>query len=378
MNGLFDRILILVMTIVFGMGFMGGELIYLALAVLIYAGLCYFFADSDVHIGITAAICVGMLVFDMLIPAVILVVYEAVSQACRKKHNELMILGATIILYIILVAAGAKNYIYRLADRPAYLIMFGVGMLGMAVYLGYMSTHYVDLQKKYLRERDDNEEFRQLTIQKNQLMRKQQDDQISMATLRERNRIAREIHDNVGHLLSRSILQMGALQAVYKDSPIAPGLKEVSDTLNESMNNIRESVHDLHNESLDLRKAVDDIINNNSKYKVKLEYDINSHVSRTVKYCFISIINEAFENVKKHSDADEIVLAVFEHPAFYQLVFHDNGHPGEIRESGIGLHNMRTRVEELGGNIVFTAQNGFRIFLSIPKEDKTGENSSGR
>ena len=47
-----------------------------------------------------------------------------------------------------------------------------------------------------------------------------QDYEIYLATLRERNRIAREIHDNVGHMLSRSILQMGALITIHKEEPL--------------------------------------------------------------------------------------------------------------------------------------------------------------
>lgn len=44
-----------------------------------------------------------------------------------------------------------------------------------------------------------------------------------LATLNERNRIAREIHDNVGHLLSRSLLQVGALQVVNRDETVRQG-----------------------------------------------------------------------------------------------------------------------------------------------------------
>ena len=69
-----------------------------------------------------------------------------------------------------------------------------------------------------------------------------------MATLKERNRIAREIHDNVGHMLSRAILQMGALSTVYEEEPLHGQLLKVNDTLNLAMNNIRESVHDLHDD----------------------------------------------------------------------------------------------------------------------------------
>ena len=60
-----------------------------------------------------------------------------------------------------------------------------------------------------------------------------------------------------------------------------------------------------------------------------------------------------------------------EHPGFYQLLIEDNG--TQIRENkhvGIGLTNMRQRVEALGGNIHFRTDAGFAIIVSIRKEMK--------
>lgn len=51
-------------------------------------------------------------------------------------------------------------------------------------------------------------------------MQRNQDYEIYLATLKERNRIAREIHDNVGHMLTRSILQLGALSVINKDETV--------------------------------------------------------------------------------------------------------------------------------------------------------------
>ena len=56
--------------------------------------------------------------------------------------------------------------------------------------------------------------------EKNKNLMEKQDYEIYLATLRERNRIAREIHDNVGHMPSRSILQMGALITIHKEEPL--------------------------------------------------------------------------------------------------------------------------------------------------------------
>ena len=83
-----------------------------------------------------------------------------------------------------------------------------------------------------------------------------QNSEIYAATLRERNRIAREIHDNVGHVLSRTILLTGAARAINKDQNLDSLLKGLDNSLNSAMDSIRSSVHDLH----------DDAVNNKGDY----------------------------------------------------------------------------------------------------------------
>lgn len=80
--------------------------------------------------------------------------------------------------------------------------------------------------------------------------------EIRIATLSERNRIAREIHDNVGHMLSRAILQLGAIMTVYRKDTIYDNLVPIKYSLDTAMNNIRESVHDLHKDGLMLKKQL--------------------------------------------------------------------------------------------------------------------------
>lgn len=69
-------------------------------------------------------------------------------------------------------------------------------------------------------------------------------------------------------------------------------------------------------------------------------------------------------------DADRVKLLLREHPAFYQILIQDNGkcvHPGD--GTGIGITNMRQRVETFGGTIDIRTENGYRIFIHIPKAD---------
>lgn len=220
----------------------------------------------------------------------------------------------------------------------------------------------------YFRLRDSNREM-SLQLQKNnkELIEKQ-DYEINLATLKERNRIARDIHDNVGHLLSRSILQVGAMLAAIKDEESGKSLSSLNSTLSEAMNSIRTSVHDLYEESVNLKVEMRKLIDNFKFCKIDFAYDVENNPEKDIKYCFLAVAKEALSNIIKHSNATAVSLTVREHPALYQLIIHDNG-ASEKAESdeGIGLKSIKERVSSVGGYLNISTDRGFRIFISIPK-----------
>ncbi|HHW48725.1 MAG TPA: two-component sensor histidine kinase [Clostridiaceae bacterium] len=210
-----------------------------------------------------------------------------------------------------------------------------------------------------------------LTKQNRELIEKQ-DYELHLATLNERNRIAREIHDNVGHLLSSAILQTGALLMVTKDEKLRKCLKDLNDTLSQAMNNIRNSVHELYDESVDLNVKIEELVKQFTFCELSYEYGIYSNPDKKLKYAFISIVKEALSNIARHSNADRASIVLREHPAFYQLMIRDNGTAKNYStDEGIGIKNMIDRVHSFNGNINITTKNGFEIFISIPKEGLT-------
>ena len=99
----------------------------------------------------------------------------------------------------------------------------------------YQTREYILIEERYRRTRDDGVEKNLLLREKNQSILKNQDYEIYTATLRERNRIAREIHDNVGHMLSRAILMVGAMKAVHGEGDLKGPLGQLNETLNAAM-----------------------------------------------------------------------------------------------------------------------------------------------
>lgn len=239
----------------------------------------------------------------------------------------------------------------------------------MVYFLKVRAAKETKLKEDYINQRDYLTELSISLEEKiNELVVKQ-DIEVNLATLNERNRIAREIHDNVGHLLSSSILQIGAIMAVSKEESTVKSLEVVKDTLNEGMNSIRKSVHNLHDNSIDLYAEINKILKNFTFCKATLNYEITGEMSAKAKYSIIAIIKEALSNVMKHSNGDYVYISLYEHPKLFQLIIYDNGKKkGDIENfNGMGLESIKQRVASLNGIINFDQSKGYKIFISFMK-----------
>lgn len=272
--------------------------------------------------------------------------------------------------------------VFQINRFPAVLCLLGIFGFILSFFLWLYAEKYQTLYQDFHQIRDDSEEHALLLSEKNKALLEKQDYEIYAATLRERNRIAREIHDNVGHVLSRSILMTAACKTINKNDALDPLLGNLEESLNGAMNSIRSSVHDLHDDAVDLEDAIKGLVKDFTFCPVNLTYDMSRQIPREVKYSLISITKEGLSNVMRHSNADSVNILLREHPALYQLCIEDNGTPGngipdiqteadinkeKSTSGGMGLSNIRDRAKALGGTVQITQENGFRIFVTIPK-----------
>ncbi len=252
---------------------------------------------------------------------------------------------------------------------PSITCLLIVLLIALAWLMKYRAQSAEKIRHEYIELRDCAKEFSLHLEGKNQELMERQDYEINLATLQERNRIAREIHDNVGHLLASSILQIGALMARCQDETFRENLDILKNTLSQGMNSIRDNIHDLHDESLDLYSETRALIDHFCFCPVSLDYDIENNPDRKIKYAFIAIMKEALANIMKHSDASQVHITLREHPVLYQLIVRDNGSQKAMNpEGGIGLKNIMDRVNSLGGNVNISNDNGFMVFISVPRE----------
>ena len=175
-------------------------------------------------------------------------------------------------------------------------------------------------------------------------------------------------------MITRSILQVGAIGVINTDEKLKAPIADLKSTLDTAMDSMRKSVHDLYDESVDLRQALAKLKPTDSAFAFSLEYDCEDDVPRDVKYAFIAIAKEAVNNAVKHSNGDEIRIIVREHPAFYQLEIMDNGTTADERRlsgetgDGIGIKNIKERVAAIGGTMRIKADDGFMIFVTLMKK----------
>lgn len=316
-------------------------------------------------------------------PSFFMLPYAAMVFRKRKYTVSRMaaaVVGIAVFVDCILrikhIAPGFGRYLWltKLQDTILNDILEVVLLMAFAIMLSYFTELLLGYQMKLHSMRDASMEHDMLMEQMNHQLIEKQNAQIYNATLKERNRIAREIHDNVGHMITRSILQVGAIGVINTDERLKAPISDLKSTLDTAMDSMRKSVHDLYDESVDLRQALAKLKPTDSAFAFSLEYDCEDDVPRDVKYAFIAIAKEAVNNAVKHSNGDEIRIIVREHPAFYQLEIMDNGTTVDERSlsgetgDGIGIKNIKERVAAIGGTMRIKADDGFVIFVTLMKK----------
>lgn len=269
--------------------------------------------------------------------------------------------------WLVLPAATVLAHAEKLSGLQ-YLIAAGGTLAAGIIFMRISKLE--ETVDKLTSLRDEVTEKNMQLSQQNLRLAEAQDNEIHLATLRERNRIARDIHDNVGHMLTRSLLQSGALLIINKDEKLREPLTSLKETLDTAMTSIRESVHGLHDDSIDLKKVVNECLDAvRNRFTVSLEYDVSGDLPGRQKLCIAGVVRESISNAAKHSSGDRLSVVIREHPVFYQVMVADNGACTDIKDSGIGLKNMEDRAAACGGRVTFTpSEKGFRVFMTIPKD----------
>jgi signal transduction histidine kinase len=199
-----------------------------------------------------------------------------------------------------------------------------------------------------------------------------------MGSLQERNRIAREIHDSLGHSLTALNLH---LEMALKLSQVKPEksrevLAEAKRLGSIALNDVRQSVSAMRSDPLqnqDLPTAIQKLaaefeFSNNLKPLCHL--DAMPQIPQSITTTIYRIVQEALTNISKYAQASEVRIEIYRRPTELELRIIDNGQ-GFIptnNVTGFGLQGMRERVLSLQGRfaIISEPQQGCQIVAIIP------------
>ena len=200
-------------------------------------------------------------------------------------------------------------------------------------------------------------------------------DNARLAEIRERNRIAREIHDTLGHTLTGLAAGIDACIALAGDDK--PALRNQLDLLSKVSRNgikdIRMSVSSLRPdapERLNLKNAIEELVENTKRVagvNIKLDCDtINLKFDEDEEMAIYRIVQESLTNAIRHGRAKNIDVSIKKNYGSINLLICDDGIGCEKIEAGFGLRHIRERVNMLKGQVNFGGEEGFKVEAMIP------------
>ncbi len=372
MNRLFDKSIVLACCIAAALGLAVDARLVAAFCLgVIATSLAELAQGERASEAASYAYIIAAVFVPPFVPFAPLALYDIARRVRRERVWVALGIGVAFVFALVADLRGGV-----LTTRTLLL----TAILSIAATLLSLRTAQLEREQKRMRRTRDKLQERALALEaRNRDLADRQDYEIELATLAERARIAREIHDNVGHQLTRASLQAEALRVVHADEPgVAVDFADVKRTVDEALQLVRTSVHALNDNAVDLSVQLERIVEgarSDGGPQIELEV-MTEHAPANVANCFAAVLREALSNTMRHACAHTATVRCMEHPSFYQLIVTDDGVGGvqaigRGAAEGMGLASMRERIEALGGT--FTAGpragvGGWRVFATVPKQ----------
>lgn len=188
---------------------------------------------------------------------------------------------------------------------------------------------------------------------------------------KERKRIARELHDGLGQLLSTARLTVSSLDDEQENVKIQNSIQLIDSAVQE----VRSISHNLMPNALvsvGLDAALRDLVrrvNEAGKLKVNFAPDVSLDLIESHAIALYRVLQELMNNALKYAEASEIDFEIKEAGDMCQLTIRDNGKGFDIAEleqsEGIGWANVQSRIELIGGTISVFSKLGEGTTVSI-------------
>jgi two-component system, NarL family, sensor histidine kinase DesK len=188
-----------------------------------------------------------------------------------------------------------------------------------------------------------------------------------LAKTAERERIARDMHDVLGHSLSLIVLKSELAGRLFDSQPSRAALEiaEIETAARQALAEVRKTITGYRSEGFasELTRAAQVL----KTAGVRLNKPAKApYLTPRHEATLSLVLREAVTNIVRHADASECSIEVFSEQDRTQLVIADDGR-GDIRQEGNGLRGMRERVQELGGSLSLESSRGTRLHIELPQ-----------
>ncbi len=297
----------------------------------------------------------------------LLILLPLAGQSVLLLHGLWMYVPAFIsaLAYIIAINGYAHNWDIALSALPIYAAGVFFIMIFTQVAVGEeQARHEVnrligDLEAANTRLREFASQVEELTITK------------------ERNRLAREIHDGLGHYLTTIYMQIQAASAVMKQDPVT-ALSMMEKALNlsqEALQEVRRSVSALRSpaeDSLPLQNRIERLLEEGENSGIQTAFSVLGkprELDSKKSVTLYRAAQEGFSNTRKHAAASKFSIKLdYSNARFVQMTLQDNGQGADTIEGGFGLIGLRERLNLVDGDCeIFTSKGeGFTLQITVP------------
>ncbi len=329
-------------------------------------------------------LCIGTTVaMNMNYDGLVLLVVADLVRG-QKGSRQKLILGIAVVgLYTIVnynLIGPYFNVIpwdvfltaYR-ASTQAFLrgSLSVLSSMNLVLFILYMTML---IQDEY-QERERIQNLNEQLAQANQKLKEYAAEAEKNAEIRERNRLAREIHDTLGHSLTGIVAGIDACLTMLDISPEATKkqLVKIGDVARQGMTDVRRSVRKLRPdalEKLDLEEAVVKMLRDTqaaSGARIHFQNQAGSlKFHEDEEEVLYRVVQEATTNAIRHGHAGEIWISISMAEQWLTIHVKDNGTGCEHVTEGFGLKHMQERLNLLEGTLEYGNQEGFFIIARIP------------
>jgi signal transduction histidine kinase len=294
-----------------------------------------------------------------------------VTRSCLIFQLNGRLVVASLSFILILISLAHRFSRFPLPPRAqerfwfltfSFMVSFGLALVFVLLLMNAVLSERQSREKLAIA----NEKLRQYALKiENQ------------ATLEERNRIAREIHDSLGHSLTALNLQLETALKLWQSNPSKAQnfLARAKQLGSKALQDVRQSVSTMRSQPLQeqsLGQAIAVLAEDFYRSKgvapicqIDLIYPLPPEISTAI----YRIIQESLTNISKYADATQIKIQLTTTATNINLIIEDNGRGFDVEQNttGFGLQSMRDRTLALGGefNINSAPGSGCQITVDI-------------